>query len=197
MARVDDTEPYPIGRVAHRTGPSVGAIRFYSDAGIIAAGGRSDAGYRLYDVHAVARLELVRSLRELGAGLDEIREALTDNRTTRGLRTGPGHRRPTHRPDRGVRPPCRGHRTGRPDHHRRRPRPGEPTHRTNLLPVHRSAGQVPHAGRNDRRNTTARRPTLTPSPRRRPSLRAAPSTSASTPGKSANRRAAQGALPGT
>ncbi|MDR7274830.1 MerR family transcriptional regulator [Catenuloplanes atrovinosus] len=69
-------ELYPIGDVARRTGLSVSAIRFYADAGVIAPTGHTGAGYRLYDVHAIAALELVRTLRELGAGLDDIRRLL-------------------------------------------------------------------------------------------------------------------------
>lgn len=69
-------ELYPIGDVARRTGLSVSAIRYYADAGVIAPSGHTDAGYRLYDVRAIASLELVRTLRDLGAGLDDIRRLL-------------------------------------------------------------------------------------------------------------------------
>ncbi|MFD5748515.1 MerR family transcriptional regulator [Streptomyces sp. NPDC127033] len=71
-----DDELYAIGDVARRTGLSVSAIRYYADAGVIAPSGRTAAGYRLYDIGAIARLELVRTLRELGAGLDDIRRLL-------------------------------------------------------------------------------------------------------------------------
>ncbi|MBG0821108.1 MerR family transcriptional regulator [Planomonospora sp. ID91781] len=73
---MDDNELYPIGDVAHRTGLSVSAIRFYSDTGIIAPTRVTEAGHRLYDVRAIARLELVRTLRDLDAGLDDIRRLL-------------------------------------------------------------------------------------------------------------------------
>lgn len=79
---MDDNELYPIGDVARRTGLSVSAIRFYSDAGVI-----PPTGYRLYDVHAIAGLELVRTLRELGAGLDDIRRLLADETTLHDLAT--------------------------------------------------------------------------------------------------------------
>lgn len=85
MAGVDDDELYPIGDVARRTGLSVSAIRFYADTGVIAPTRVTAAGYRLYDVRAVARLELVRTLRELGAGLDEITQLLADNTSLRDL----------------------------------------------------------------------------------------------------------------
>ncbi|GLZ11547.1 MerR family transcriptional regulator [Actinomadura sp. NBRC 104425] len=52
-------------------------VRFWSDAGLVPPAGRSAAGYRLYDAEAVARLELVLTLRELGLGLDTVRALLT------------------------------------------------------------------------------------------------------------------------
>ncbi|GAA5044826.1 DNA-binding transcriptional MerR regulator [Thermocatellispora tengchongensis] len=73
---MDDNELYPIGDVARRTGLSVSAIRYYSDAGIIAPTRVTEAGYRLYDIRAIARLELIRTLRDLDAGLDDIRRVL-------------------------------------------------------------------------------------------------------------------------
>ncbi|MFE3599683.1 MerR family transcriptional regulator [Streptomyces sp. NPDC059142] len=82
-----DDELYAIGDVARRTGLSVSTIRYYADAGVIAPSGRTIAGYRLYDVGAIARLELVRTLRELGAGLDDIRRLLAGEMTLGDLAT--------------------------------------------------------------------------------------------------------------
>ncbi|MGV9790807.1 MerR family transcriptional regulator [Streptomyces sp. NPDC003435] len=65
---------YSIGELARRTGLTVKTIRFYSDRGIVAPTDRSPAGYRLYNVDAVARLDLVRTLRELGLDLPTIRK---------------------------------------------------------------------------------------------------------------------------
>jgi len=59
-------ELYPIGDVARRTGLNVSAIRFYADEGIVPPSGLTEGGFRLYDVTAIARLELVRTLRDLG-----------------------------------------------------------------------------------------------------------------------------------
>lgn len=72
----DHTELFTIGQLAHRTGLSVRTIRFWSDSGVVAPSGRSVGGYRLYDAEAVARLDLVRTLRELGLGLDTVRRVL-------------------------------------------------------------------------------------------------------------------------
>ncbi len=76
---------HPIGDVARRTGLSVSAIRFYADEGIVPASGLNSAGHRMYDVTAIARLELIRTLRDLGTGLDEVRRLLDGETTLRYL----------------------------------------------------------------------------------------------------------------
>ncbi|EID53166.1 MerR family transcriptional regulator [Saccharomonospora xinjiangensis] len=73
---MDDGSLYSIGDLARLTGVSVKTIRRYSDRGIVPPTDRTQAGYRRYDVHAAARLALVRTLRELGLGLTVIREVL-------------------------------------------------------------------------------------------------------------------------
>lgn len=87
MGRVDDNEFYSIGDVARRTGLSVSAIRFYADAGVVVPAGRTGAGYRVYGIRAIMRLELVRTLRELDASLDDIRQLLAEETTLRDLAT--------------------------------------------------------------------------------------------------------------
>ncbi|WP_405995882.1 MerR family transcriptional regulator [Streptomyces sp. NBC_00986] len=74
---MNERELYSIGDVARRTGLSVSAIRFYADEGVVTPTGLTEGGFRRYDVHAIARLELVRTLRDLGAGLDDIRRVLS------------------------------------------------------------------------------------------------------------------------
>jgi DNA-binding transcriptional MerR regulator len=61
-----------IGQLARRTGLAVRTLRFWSDEGAVPPAGRSASGYRLYDAACVARVELVRTLRELGFGLDDV-----------------------------------------------------------------------------------------------------------------------------
>ncbi|MFJ7776639.1 MerR family transcriptional regulator [Streptomyces yangpuensis] len=73
---MDGDTLYSIGELARRTGLTVKTIRFYSDRGIVAPADRSPAGYRLYDIDAVARLDLVRTLRELGLDLPTIRKVV-------------------------------------------------------------------------------------------------------------------------
>src|SRR5262245_36418980 len=72
---------YSIGDLARRTGLTVKAIRFYSDRGLVPPAGRSPAGYRRYDVEAVARLDLVRTLRDLGVDLATIQKVVARETT--------------------------------------------------------------------------------------------------------------------
>lgn len=65
-----------IGELARRTGLTVKTVRYYADRGIVPPAGRSTAGHRRYDAAAVARLELVRTLRELGLDLATIRRVV-------------------------------------------------------------------------------------------------------------------------
>jgi DNA-binding transcriptional MerR regulator len=73
---MDGDTLYSIGELARRTGLTVKTIRFYSDRGIVAPTDRSPAGYRLYRTDAVVRLDLVRTLRDLGVDLPTIRRVL-------------------------------------------------------------------------------------------------------------------------
>ncbi|MEC3981439.1 helix-turn-helix domain-containing protein [Amycolatopsis sp. H20-H5] len=79
------TVVFTIGELARRTGLPVKTIRFYSDEGLLPPTGRTGAGYRLYDTTAMARLELVRTLRELGLGLADVELVLTSESTVRDL----------------------------------------------------------------------------------------------------------------
>ncbi|MFC5235766.1 MerR family transcriptional regulator [Pseudonocardia zijingensis] len=70
-----------IGQLARRTGVPVRTIRFWSDEGVLPETDRSSGNYRRYDSRAVARLDLVRTLRELGMGLDDVRLVLERRRS--------------------------------------------------------------------------------------------------------------------
>ena len=77
MGRMTEATPLlSIGELAVRTGLPVRTIRFYSDSGVVPPAGRTDAGYRLYGTDALARLGLVRTLRDLGIDLATIRRVL-------------------------------------------------------------------------------------------------------------------------
>jgi DNA-binding transcriptional MerR regulator len=70
-----------IGDLARLTGLPVKTIRYYSDIGLVPEVGRTASAYRRYDDAGLARLELVRTLRELGLDLATIRR-VTDRTTT-------------------------------------------------------------------------------------------------------------------
>lgn len=70
---MDGDTLYSIGELARRTGLTVKTIRSYSDRGLVTPAARTAAGYRRYAPDAVARLALVRTLRELGLDLGTIR----------------------------------------------------------------------------------------------------------------------------
>ncbi|MEV0718377.1 MerR family transcriptional regulator [Asanoa sp. NPDC050611] len=74
-------EHYSIGDLARRTGLPVRTIRFYSDTGLLPPTDRSPANHRRYDLAAVARLDLIRTLRELDLDLATIRRVLADELT--------------------------------------------------------------------------------------------------------------------
>ncbi|MGM9441976.1 MerR family transcriptional regulator [Streptomyces murinus] len=77
----DGTGLLTIGELARATGLTVRTIRYWSDEGVLTPVTRSAGGYRLYDAPSVARLELIRTLRELGLGLDDVRQVLAGERT--------------------------------------------------------------------------------------------------------------------
>ncbi|MGX1250061.1 DNA-binding transcriptional MerR regulator [Streptomyces ambofaciens] len=77
----DGTGLMTIGALARTTGLTARTIRYWSDEGALPPVTRSPGGYRLYDAASVARLELIRTLRELGLGLDAVRRVLAGETT--------------------------------------------------------------------------------------------------------------------
>jgi DNA-binding transcriptional MerR regulator len=69
-------ERLAIGEISRRTGVPVKTLRFYSDEGLLPPVERSQSGYRLYGDEALLRLDLIRTLREAGLGLDSIKKVL-------------------------------------------------------------------------------------------------------------------------
>jgi DNA-binding transcriptional MerR regulator len=74
-------ELFTIGRLAERAGVPVRTIRFWSDTGLLPVRERTGGGYRLYGAEALARVELIRTLRELGLGLEEAGRVLGSEAT--------------------------------------------------------------------------------------------------------------------
>ncbi len=69
-------ERLTIGELSRRSGIAVKTLRFYSDEGLLPPAERSQSGYRLYGDEALVRLDLVRTLREAGLGLESIKKVL-------------------------------------------------------------------------------------------------------------------------
>ncbi len=70
---------YTIGTLARRTGTKVQTIRYYEQIGLMPEAGRTAGGQRRYDEAALDRLAFIRHGRQLGFGLDAIRELLALN----------------------------------------------------------------------------------------------------------------------
>jgi MerR family transcriptional regulator, copper efflux regulator len=81
---------YTIGQTAERSGFSASALRYYEGIGLVEPRSRTDAGYRLYDDGALARLGFIARAKRLGCSLEEITDlvAIWD-----GERCGPVQRR--------------------------------------------------------------------------------------------------------
>jgi DNA-binding transcriptional MerR regulator len=65
-----------IGKLAEVASTKVQTIRYYDEIGLIRPSSRTEGGHRLFDQAAVERLKFIRHARELGFGIDEIRELL-------------------------------------------------------------------------------------------------------------------------
>ncbi len=72
---------WSIGDLAKRTGLPVKVIRHWSDIGVVPPTERTATGYRRYDARALARLELARTLRDLGLGMAAIRGVVDRERS--------------------------------------------------------------------------------------------------------------------
>ena len=67
-----------VGAVAQLAGVTVRTLHHYDEIGLLRASGRSDAGYRRYADADLDRLQRILFYRELGFGLDQIRDVMTD-----------------------------------------------------------------------------------------------------------------------
>src|SRR4029078_9488634 len=68
-----------IGELSRRTGVPLRTLRFWSDEGLFPPATRSKSGYRLYAEDATIRLDLVRTFRDAGVGLEAIKKVLRDD----------------------------------------------------------------------------------------------------------------------
>ena len=67
-----------VGAVARLAGVTIRTLHHYDEIGLLKASGRSDAGYRRYADADLDRLQRILFYRELGFGLDQIRDVMTD-----------------------------------------------------------------------------------------------------------------------
>ncbi|WP_394824711.1 MerR family transcriptional regulator [Pendulispora albinea] len=65
-----------ISRLGRRFGLSRSTLLYYDRIGLLSPSGRSSAGYRLYSARDAKRLEAICRYREVGLGLEQIRELL-------------------------------------------------------------------------------------------------------------------------
>jgi DNA-binding transcriptional MerR regulator len=65
-----------IGKLAERAATKVQTIRYYEEIGLIQPFTRTEGGHRLYSAEDIRRLKFIRHARELGFGIEEIRELL-------------------------------------------------------------------------------------------------------------------------
>jgi DNA-binding transcriptional MerR regulator len=75
------TAGYTVGRVADLSGVTIRTLHHYDEIGLLSPGGRSEAGYRIYEDSDIERLQRILFYRELGFPLEEIATIVDDPRT--------------------------------------------------------------------------------------------------------------------
>lgn len=70
--------PYTIHEIAKLAGVSLRTLRFYDSTGLLHPEARSEAGYRLYSRHDLARLQQILFFREMDFPLKRIGQILSD-----------------------------------------------------------------------------------------------------------------------
>ena len=64
------------GEIAKKTGVSRKTVRLYDEKGLLKPSGYSEGNYRLYDRAALAVLEKIIALKQIGFSLEEIHDNL-------------------------------------------------------------------------------------------------------------------------
>lgn len=67
---------FKIGELAAAAGVGRDTIRYYERLGLLQAAARSAAGYRVYGIDELERLQFIRSVQELGFSLEQTRELI-------------------------------------------------------------------------------------------------------------------------
>jgi len=73
---VRDDGMHQIGEAAGRVGLSLRTVRYYEEVGLVVPSGRTEGGFRLYTEDDIDRLALIKQLKPLEFGLDELRQLL-------------------------------------------------------------------------------------------------------------------------
>lgn len=81
MDTLTESGSLTVGAVARMAGITVRTLHHYDQIGLLHPSGRSEAGYRRYSDADLERLQRILFFRELGFGLDQISEAMTDGET--------------------------------------------------------------------------------------------------------------------
>lgn len=70
--------PMRIGELAERSGKTIRTLHFYEELGLLVPVSRTKGGFRLYDEHALLRIEWIARLQDLGFSLPDIQTFLSD-----------------------------------------------------------------------------------------------------------------------
>jgi DNA-binding transcriptional MerR regulator len=65
-----------IGAVAKESGVPIKTIRYYEELGLLQASGRTEGGYRIFEIDVFRRLKFIKRAQNLGLTLAEIKEFL-------------------------------------------------------------------------------------------------------------------------
>lgn len=76
MPEVTKTRGYAIGEMSRRTGVNIETIRYYERIKLMPKPVRTSGGNRQYNHDQLKRLSFIKTSRELGFSIDEIRELL-------------------------------------------------------------------------------------------------------------------------
>jgi DNA-binding transcriptional MerR regulator len=69
-------EALKVGELARRTGLTIRTLHHYDDIGLLKPSHHTESGHRLYGTRDVVRLQQIKSLRQLGLSLEEVRDCL-------------------------------------------------------------------------------------------------------------------------
>ncbi|HEY7158756.1 MAG TPA: MerR family transcriptional regulator, partial [Gemmataceae bacterium] len=76
IPRLPTPPPWKVGELARITYLSVRTLHWYDQIGLLTPSFHTEAGHRLYTAADVARLQQIKSLRQLGFSLEEVRDCL-------------------------------------------------------------------------------------------------------------------------